>query len=98
MFKDYCRTIEENHQLRDTGNQLATLSADIEELEQAKSKAIESEAMSMSKLEVMANHTKMLEEQLALLTDEHTKLKESNNELIKSIIVCQNEICKYEFE
>lgn len=67
--------------------------------------ANESELINMSKFNeieehnhILANQTMMLEEQLAALMDEHNKLMETNNDLIKSIIVCQTEICKYDFE
>lgn len=65
----------------------------------------ESNSICMSKLkemeehnQILANQAVLLEEQLATLMDEHNKLMENNNDLIKSIIVCQTEICKYEFE
>lgn len=47
---------------------------------------------------ILATQTTMFEEELAALLEEHNKLMENNNDLIKSIIVCQNEMCKYEFE
>lgn len=65
----------------------------------------ESESICMSKLKevekqnhILANQTMMLEEQLAFLMEQHNQLMENNNDLINSIIVCQKEICKYEFE
>lgn len=48
--------------------------------------------------EILANQALLLKEQFEGLLDEHNKLMENNNELIKSVIVCQKEICKYNFE
>lgn len=46
----------------------------------------------------LENQIEMLEEQLAALVDEHNQLLKNNDDLISSIIICQNAICQYEFE
>lgn len=47
---------------------------------------------------VLAQQIIMLEEQITILMDERKKLMEFNNDLVKSISVCQGELCKYDFE
>lgn len=48
--------------------------------------------------QILAQQTAMLEEQVSILMDERKKLIEINNELSKSISVCQVELSKYNFE
>lgn len=85
--------------------QQAIIDGLIKQLESQSDVNLESESICMSELkemrernQILANQTLMLEEQLGVLMDEHNRLMENNNDLIKSIIVCQTEICKYDFE
>lgn len=48
--------------------------------------------------QILAQQLTIYEEQIAVLMDERKKLTQTNNNFMRSISVCQKELCKYDFK
>lgn len=98
--------LEKMSQMREQQSRIDELSKQLESrTEPSPTASDECESIYFNKLkemterdQILAQKASTLEEEITLLIDERKKLMEINNELMKTVSICQSQVCAYDFD